>query len=328
MNRKKWISILLLICICATSVLMGSCDKKSGKILSGNSQVVLDEDEYFIYYLDKDNTSLQYKILECDDVNDSTEMAKLFMDEMSDLMRKNISEGSVISKLNSIEVNKSIVTLDFDKDFSKNEILTGILYRACIVLTLTQIKGVEYVKITEVGQTIIDENGNALNMLKAADYANFKDGFPYTQKEVELVLYYANTDNTMLKKKNEKCVYDYTVSYEEFVINKLIEGVTENDVENGYKTTLPKGTVIDFVYTKDGVCYVDFDESIMNKVRTTSTELILYSIINSLTEQAYVSKVQFSVEGESNIKLYNEFDLSEPFTRNVDLIIKESGENQ
>ena len=34
------------------------------------------------------------------------------------------------------------------------------------------------------------------------------------------------------KKKNEKCVYDYTVSYEEFVINKLIEGVTEKDVEN------------------------------------------------------------------------------------------------
>ena len=185
MNKKRWISFFMLITICVTSVFMSGCNKSLPEALIGNSNVELEENEYLIYYLDKNNTSLQYKIFECEDAMALDEMVQLFMDEMSELMEKNISEGKVIGKLNNIEVSNSIVTLDFDKDFSKNDTLTGILYRACIVLTLTQIKGIEYVKLTEVGQTIIDENGNALNMLKANDYANFKDGFPYTKKEVD-----------------------------------------------------------------------------------------------------------------------------------------------
>ena len=325
MTKRRILSLLLIMVNIATSLTLTGCGKEASTTTV--TETVLKEGEYQIYYLNKSKTALQSKVIEYKDSEDVVDIATECMEYMCDAMSKEIVDGSVVLDVQDYRISNGILTVDLDEEYYDIDSTSEILVRACMVLTLTQIKGVEYVGITVEGQTIKDGQGNTINKMKADEFVNFKDNFPYTKKEVTLVLYFADADAKMLRTKKIDTYYDYSVSYEQFVINHLIAGVTEKDVENGYKSTLPKGTVLDLVYTKDGVCYVDFDQSFMDTVRPVSTELLLYSIINSLTESSYVTKVQFSVEGESNIELYNEVDLSEPFSRNVDLILKESENN-
>ncbi len=325
MTKRRVLSVLLVVVNIFYAFMLTGCgdDTSTNNVI----EATLEEGQYQVYFLNKNKTALKSEVMEFDDSDDILEIAKECMEYMSEAMSKEILDGSVVLNYLDCRFSNGILTIDLDKKYYDIDSTTEILVRACMVLTLTQIESVEYVGITVEGQTIKDNQGNTINKMKADEFVNFKDNFPYTKKEVTLVLYFADSDAKMLKMKKVDTFYDYSVSYEQFVINHLIQGVTQEDVENGYKSTLPKGTVLDMVYTKDGVCYVDFDQSFMDTVRPVSTELLLYSIINSLTESSYVTKVQFSVEGESNIELYNELDLSEPFSRNVDLIIKESENN-
>ncbi len=301
---------------------MSTVSEKNG------SETVLAADEYQIYYLNKRKNALQSEVIKYKDSDVVTDIAEECIYIMNEKLSEEIVDSAVKLEVLGMSFSEGILTVDMNADYSHIEYLTRILLQACVVLTLTQIEGVEYVNITVNGQSLTDEAGNLVSMMKADDYVNIKDNFPYTKKEVTVVLYFANSKSSLLKAKELETYYDYMVSYEEFLINNIIQGVTQEDIDNGYKATLPKGTVVDMVYTKDGVCYVDFDESIMDTVRPVTTELLLYSIINTLTETSYITKVQFSVEGETDIMLYNEYDLSMPFSRNADLIIKEAEENK
>ncbi len=326
--KRRIVSLLLVIMILAVSVFSAGCDDSTDEIvIENNKETVLKEGEYQIYYLNKDMTTLKSKVIEYDKDKSVEDMAEVFMSYINKYIVEETKDITTSATLLNVNISNGILTLDFDKTYIESQGITEILLRACIVLTMTQIEGVDYVGITVNGQTIKDEAGNTINKMKADDFVNFKDSFPYAKKEVTVVLYFSNEDGTKLKKKEIVCYYDYSISYEEFIIMKLIEGVTQDDIENGYRSTLPKETILDMVYTRDGVCYVDIDQSIMETIRPVSTELLIYSIVNSLSELSYVTKVQFSVEGESDIKLYSEYDIKGQFSRNLDIIIKEGEEN-
>lgn len=328
MIKQRIICILLIISNIFICLSAGGCSHTNEAITENGTETVLAAGEYQIYYLNKDKNSLQSEVIKYKESKDSLDIAQECMNIMNEKLSKEIAKEPVTLDILGMTLSEGILTLDMNLNYNQIDYLTKILVRACIVLTLTQIEGVEYINITINGQSETDEMGNTVGVLKADDFVNLKDNFPYTKKEVTLLLYFASTNEQLLKAKQLKTYYDYSVSYEEILINNLIQGVTEDDIEKGYKSTLPKGTSVNMVYTKDGVCYVDFDESILDTVRPVTTELLLYSIINTLTESSYITKVQFSVDGETDIMLYNEYDLSEPFSRNADLIIKEVEDNK
>lgn len=329
MIRKRLISIFLifiLLFICVFSV--GCKEKNAVNMIENNKEVVLKSGEYQVYYLNDKKTTLKSKIVTPETTDDIIGIADELMAELNHLMLNEIVDGSMKLDVLGLIVTGDILIVDLDKNILNIPDVTRILLRACTVLTLTQIPGINFVQITVNGQTIKDEAGNKIGNMKADDFVNFKDNFPDTRKVVKYILYYADSEGKMLRKKEFTSYYDYTISYEKYVMDKLLAGVLEDDVEAGYRSTLPSETIIDMIYTKDGVCYVDFDESILTKVRVVPTELMLYSIVNTLSELSYVTKVKFSVEGEGEVSLFNEFDLSEPISRNLDLVIKEGEENK
>ena len=323
MIKKRVISLFLSLILVFVTMFTTGCSIEETD--NERNKVILKENQYQIYYISENKNSLKSKVIEYDDNVNITKMAESFISMINESMKEELKDDSMRIKPISVNISNGILTLDIDKGYSDLQNVIRILLRASMVLSLTQIQGVTHVGITVNGQTLKDESGNTVGMLKADDFVNYKDGFPYTQKEVKLVLYFANEEGQMLKKKELVEYYDYTVSYEKFIIENLIKGLSG---EEGYKDVLPKDLSVDMVYTKDGVCYVDFDESIQKTVRTVSTELMIYSMVNSLSELSYITNVQFSIEGEGEIKLYNEYDLSESFSRNLDLVIKESEENK
>lgn len=67
--------------------------------------------------------------------------------------------------------------------------------------------------------------------------------------------------------------------------------------------------------TKDGICYVNLDESFLTVEGNVSTDVSVYSIVNSLVELSTVNKVQILVNGEVPAS----FSAS-TFERNLDIV--------
>ena len=70
---------------------------------------------------------------------------------------------------------------------------------------------------------------------------------------------------------------------------------------------------------KDGVCYVDFNEKFLERREGISSEVAIYSVVNSLAELSGIYKVQFLINGEIK-KTYQNLDFSSSFERNLDIV--------
>jgi len=69
------------------------------------------------------------------------------------------------------------------------------------------------------------------------------------------------------------------------------------------------------ILTKDGICYVNLDSSFLTVVNNVSTEVAVYSIVNSLVELDNINKVQILVNGEVPSTFSNS-----TFERNLDYV--------
>ena len=99
-------------------------------------------------------------------------------------------------------------------------------------------------------------------------------------------------------------------------MEELIKGP---NAEGAYPTINP-ATKVANVTVKDGVCYVNLDETFLTQVYSVNSEVTIYSIVNSLVELDNVNKVQILVNGESQISYRESMNLNTTFGRNLDLV--------
>ena len=69
------------------------------------------------------------------------------------------------------------------------------------------------------------------------------------------------------------------------------------------------------ILTKDGICYVNLDSNFLTVINNVSTEVAVYSIVNSLVELDNINKVQILVNGEVPTTFSNS-----TFERNLDYV--------
>ena len=103
-----------------------------------------------------------------------------------------------------------------------------------------------------------------------------------------------------------------TQPIEQYIIAELIKGPKVK----GHIRLLPKEADIVSAETTDGTCYVNFKKSFSSK---ESRELMIYSIVNSLTERNSVECVQFLIDGKKSDNAGTP-DISAPLYRNETLI--------
>ena len=70
----------------------------------------------------------------------------------------------------------------------------------------------------------------------------------------------------------------------------------------------------------DGVCYVNLSDSFRNQNAEVNEEIVLYSIVNSLSEVQGVSKVQISINGSTDGKLRFSYDLAKLYERDMNYL--------
>ena len=103
---------------------------------------------------------------------------------------------------------------------------------------------------------------------------------------------------------------------EKLVLEQLIRGPITKDAY----PTIPSDTKILSVSTKDGICYVNFDEGFLGQGYNVLEEIPIYSIVNSLTEIPGINKVQILINGETNRVFQESIRFETIFERNLDLI--------
>ena len=84
---------------------------------------------------------------------------------------------------------------------------------------------------------------------------------------------------------------------------------------DGLYPSINPATKIISVMTKDGICYVNLDENFLTVEGNVSTDVSVYSIVNSLVELSNINKVQILINGE----VPSVFSAS-TFERNLDIV--------
>lgn len=205
------------------------------------------------------------------------------------------------------------VLLDVDAAYLELPTAVEVLTRASVVRTLTQLDKVNYVGITVEGNQLSDSLGNVVGWMNADQFIDNNGNEINTYEQVRVMLYFAGEDGTNLIAAYREKYYSTNIPLERFVVDELIAGPSGH-VEGLYPTINPATKVLS-VMTKDGICYVNMDDSFLTVVNNVSTDVSIYSIVNSLVELNNINKVQILINGETPSGFS-----SNMFERNLDIV--------
>ncbi len=225
--------------------------------------------------------------------------------------------GSIYIVSYTYDDGQVIVSMsDKYKELSKT---TEVLIRAALVRSLTNIPGVEYVMLTVNGEPLTDSSGTALGIMTADMFLDGA-GTPFNSYEQTTIrLYFANETGDGLISINRNLLHNMdmsNISMEKLVIEQLIKGPVN---DSSYATVNPETKLLS-VTVKDGICYVNFDSGFLTPVNNVTSEVAIYSVVNSLVELTNVNKVQISVDGNKDMKFREKYELSTVFERNLQII--------
>ena len=302
----------LLLCLFCLSLVLAGCGSSAG------DNVKEAENSYKIYYV----SSSEDKLVAEDYTAKEEETNKL----INELLRQlnNVPDGTALKKpipdsvdLKSKSLKDGVLTLDFSESYHQLTGISEILRRASVVKTLCQIKGVKKVEYRVENQPLMYSELNPVGAMSADDFIDNTGGETTYYQTVQISLYYTNADGKKLYQTRHNVEFDGTISLEELVIRQLMAGPLDNDK---LAPVMPPGTKLNKVTFKDGICYVDFSKEFLEGREGVSDEVIVYSVVNSLSEISSVTKVQFFIDGKPVSSYRETIPIDLPVERKLDII--------
>ncbi|MGE5560481.1 MAG: GerMN domain-containing protein [Chloroflexota bacterium] len=140
---------------------------------------------------------------------------------------------------------------------------------------------------------------------------------------VSVVLYFGDKNGEKLVREVREVKRDAgnaELTKDEIAIRELIKGPANANLVK----TVPAEAELLSLRIENGIAYANFSEEIRTKHWGGSTgELMtVASIVNTLTENPAITKVQFLVEGRVEDSIWGHGITSEPIPRNEDIISK------
>lgn len=305
-KNKKVLCIILvgIMIICAFS----GCSKTHKEKKPG---------EIYLYYTNKDRTRLVSTTYEPKE-KDTLAQVEEVLTHMNKTSKK---LNYITAKPENVEIlgytlYDKTVNIDFASSYYEMSKVTELLCRSAIVLSISQLKGVDYVRFTVNGEGLVLDGNNEIGSMKTDDFVADEESNINSFRKLDVVVYYADKEGKKLVQADYSGIYDINTSVEKMIIEKLINGPDNDQCQR----TIPSGVKLLSVMTKDGICYVNFDNSFLTENIDISPKLEVYSIVNSLCELSYINKVQISINGETDIKFKDSISLEYAFSRNLDVV--------
>ena len=306
------INRIKILCLVLAVVLFG--------IACGNRNEE-NQKQYEVYYLDKNENHIVSLPYETETPKAEKEfLIKELLIQLSQQTEKiNYKPVLVDFTVKDCILRESQVTLNLSKEYEMMDFTKEVLVRAAIVKTLTQVEGIELIKLQVEGKDLTDSTGKAVGVMSADTFIDNTGEDMKKYEEVTLTLYFANSTGDKLIKVNRTMRYNTNISLEKLVVEQMVYGPVD---QKGNKIAFPSlnsGIKIIGVNIKDGICYVNLNNTFLTLNNNVTADVAIYSLVNSLTELPGVLKVQFAVDGETEVKL-GEKTLSALFERNLELI--------
>lgn len=309
MRKKAMACILLLLLLTGVS----ACGRNRQE--EGHS--------YYIYYVNKEGTGVVSTEYVTDtDSGDREALLQELMEQLKGTAEKPEYLSPLSGTFQSYTLNEGQMNLDFGEGYMRQEPIMEVLCRAAVVRTLTQIEGIDTITFSVQNETLVDSVGVPVGAMTGDSFVDNAGTEINAYTEAEFTLYFANKTGDALTEINRNVIYNSNISMERQVVEELIKGPQNDGVtgnEEGYPTINPAVTIIS-VTVRDRVCYVNLSEEFLTPAFDVTSQVTLYSIVNSLVELPGVNRVQISIDGETNVTYRDSVSLTTMFERDLDLV--------
>lgn len=302
----KFLRFLAILCV---ALLLGGC--------GDTSAVQNDEKVQLIYYTTAERVSLTTETRPAVEEGTLGQKAYVLLEEMLEPSKiGNRSLFTVSGLINRINIEGNILNIYMTEAYSTLSVPNEILLRAGIVLTLTQLEGVDYVSFYVNEQPLTDAMGNAVGVMSGNSFLDSRGENLSNYQQVTLVVYFGDAEGKLVETERESTISS-SFSKERQVVEALLDGPEDS----GLLATMPAGTGIVNISVKNNICYVNFDSDFLTGDLTVSPYVTIYSLVNSLTELPNINKVQIMVDGDSSDTFRSVIPLDAPFERNLDYVV-------
>ena len=286
-------------------------------MLTGCGEAVPDNtDTYNIYCLDREENRLP-----CYEYSTQTVDIQALADELILLLKT--SPGDVKKKelikdfdIEDISLKDKTLILTVSESYANLPPTKEVLIRAGIVRTLGQIEGIDYVTLRYRDRDLTDALGQPVGAMTVTQFVDNAEDDLSTYDDMELTLYFADEDGTGLVKVTRRVEYKTNISLEKLVLEQLIAGT---DAQGAKASVNPQTEIIN-VTVKDGICYVNLSPAFLSLPEGVHADVSIYSIVDSMAELKGISKVMFSIDGNSDIVMGDNISLSGQYERNLDIV--------
>lgn len=279
--------IFILVCLLAGfSFLLSSC----GETTLPAEKLVR------VYYISGDEAGVE--IHEYEKPGGSTEdQLRILMAYLS-VIPENLRYKAPLAMgftLQGMEYRDGGLVLDVDEKYRELSGTTEVLVRAALVRTLTQADNVSRVMITVAGEQLYDSAGDAVSWMSADQFIRNDGSEINSYEKVRVKLYFANEEGNKLIAAYREKFYSTNISLERFVVEEILSGPS-GAIAGLYPTVHPDTKILS-VMTKDGICYVNLDSNFLTAVNNVTSDVAIYSIVNSLSELSHIHHIQILVNG-------------------------------
>ena len=271
-----------------------------------------------VYYLNREETTLSSETVYLDEELTQDEQISALLTALQtapeDVSLK--ASAGTSFQINGYKVDEGQLNIDVDESYRKLPATTEVLVRVSLVRTFVQAEGINHILMTVAGESLTDTSGTAVGPMTADTFIDNAGDAINPNEMVTLTLYFANETGDRLVETTRTLEYNSNISVERLVVDCLVNGP---DTDQAFPTINPNTKVLG-VTSRDGICYVNLDETFLTQVYTVTPEVVIYSITNSLVELTSVNKVQISINGQTDVVFRETFNLANLYERNLDLI--------
>ena len=295
MRKNKFFAFVFLS-LCAALTLSGCGLVEKLASADGGVEVITAEASHGVYQMNLDETRIVKVPYEVEAVT-TAELIEGYIHALEQKPSDNAYK-SVISdhvQIVSYEYDSSdrLVTLYFTEAYSNLSPTCEVLTRAAIVKTLTQFSdNIQYVAFV-IGEAPMTAKDSSRLLMRGRDFVSSIGGSMEYVREDYVTMYFVSSDGTKLQSEDVIVKYSSTINLETAVVNSLISG----PITKGLKPALSSDVQVNKVSVKEGICYVDLNETFFERVNDQSFQLNIYSIVNTLTQIPGITRVQFLIDG-------------------------------
>ena len=307
---KKRYCILMVILAAVSLVACGSDQESDASI-------------YTVYYLDPTGEKL---VEEDYSLSSESDDLATVATELMHAMEGNGSGGKLVNPIepdiefDEIQIKENLLSVYFTGAYNNKTGVREVLSRAAIAKTMLRLPGIDKVDFYVEDQPLMVLGENIGQMDDSTFVENLgNQGEPQSRI---VRLYFADDSGKNLVPVDTKVTYPAAEKLAKLLVDCLIAGpeaVTDQDVSHLLRT-VPTGTLLNSVTIRDFTCYLDFSREFAELVPNVTSDVIVYSIVNTLCELPSISRVQFTINSGVRERYGETGNFNKSLERNLDII--------